>query len=340
MGYVRIIGRALLCTTLMFAPTIGAAGNVEDASVAPPRPADGLDAETTRNIAALDCRHVVASDVDRWLARGPAPRIILLQGSFAPVTMEPFAQFLIAMGYPAARIRNPLDGRLSEGSFGDSLPWAGALAWYYEAEGMMPMLIGHSQGGMMAIRILYELNGAFNDAIPVWNPMLGAAESRTTIRDPLTGVTRPAKGLAVGYAAAIATGKLPRILFGQWDMIARLRRIPDTVDEFTGFLIPWDPIAGTLGEPEPYVATGTASVRNVTLPSNTSHIRIPETPALAANAMTRAWIDRYSPDVAPRVPDDVPVDTANLLHAADIWYSVKEHWCKSAQQLLLARKPP
>jgi hypothetical protein len=28
------------------------------------------------------------------------------------------------------------------------------------------------------------------------------------------------------------------------------------------------------------------------------------------------------------------VDTTNLLHAADIWYSVKKHWCLEAQRLL------
>ena len=60
----------------------------------------------------------------------PAPRIILLQGSFAPVTMEPFAQFLIAMGYPEDRIRNPRDGAYSSSSFGDSRQLAGTLAWY------------------------------------------------------------------------------------------------------------------------------------------------------------------------------------------------------------------
>ena len=44
----------------------------------------------------------------------PAPRIIALQGSVALVTMEPFAEFLVAMGYPAERhSRNPRDGALS-----------------------------------------------------------------------------------------------------------------------------------------------------------------------------------------------------------------------------------
>jgi hypothetical protein len=300
------------------------------------QPAQGPDAAGIQGLLALDCRHVASADVARLLALGPTPRIILFQGSLAVVTMEPFADFLIAMGYPEQRIRDPRDGSLSQGSFGDSLKWAGMLAWHYESEGMMPMLIGHSQGGMMAIRILYELNGAFHDAIPVWNPLTGAALARTTIRDPRTGAARPAKGLTVGYAAAIATGKLPRIFLGQWDMIAKLRRIPDTAEDFTGFSIPWDPIAGTLGDPEPYVAIGTARVRNVTLPAVTNHIRIPDTVHLATNEVTRRWIDAWSPDGGMALPDAAGVDTTNLLHAADIWYSVKQQWCRSAQQVLQA----
>ena len=270
------------------------------------------------------------------LVHVPAPRIIALQGSLATATMEPFAEFLIAMGYPEQKIRDPRDGRLSQGSFGDSRNWAGALAWYYESEGTMPMLIGHSQGGMMAIRILYELDGAFHDSIPVWDPIAGAAMARATIRDPHTGATRPVKGLRVGYVAAVATGKLPRILLGQWDMIARLRRIPDTAEDFTGFSIPWDPIAGTLGDPEPYAAIGAARVRNVTLPASTSHIRIPETQHLASNAATRSWIDAWSPETAVPMPEEAGVDTTNILHAADIWFSVKQHWCLAAQQALTA----
>ena len=297
-----------------------------------------LDAAAIRDVLALDCGRVNAADVARLLAQGPTPRIILLQGSLAVVSMEPFADFLIAMGYPEQQIRDPRDGRLSQGSFGDSRMWAGALAWYYESEGTMPMLIGHSQGGMMAIRILYELDGAFHESIPVWDPFAGAALDRTTIRDPRTGATRPVKGLAVGYAAAMATGKLPRIFLGQWDMISKLRRIPDTAEDFTGFSIPWDPIAGTLGDPEPYAAIGTARVRNVTLPASYNHIRIPDTLHLATHEVTRSWIDAWSPEGATPLPDDAGIDTTNIMHAADIWYSVKKHWCQSAQQALTTRE--
>ncbi|MEO8344513.1 MAG: hypothetical protein ABI607_02360 [Betaproteobacteria bacterium] len=293
-----------------------------------------LDAAARRTMQGLDCAKVTGADVAELLASRPAPRIILFQGSLSSVTMDPFGEFLIAMGYPALQIRDPRDGRLSQSSFDDSLQWAGALAWYYESEGMMPMLIGHSQGGMLAIRILYELDGAFHDAIPVWNPITGAALGRTTIRDPRTGATQPVKGLKVGYSAALATGKLMRIFLGQWDMIPKLRRIPDTAVSFTGFAIPWDPIAGTAGDPEPYVAIGTARVRNVILPVSTSHLRIPEARDLAANAATRAWIEAYVPEIAAAPVQVADVDTTNLLHAADIWFSVKKNWCESAQQAL------
>ena len=176
----------------------------------------------------------------------PAPRIVLLQGSVPLVTMEPFARFLIAMGYPADRLRNPRDGAFSYSSFADSAPLAGELAFDYEQSGMEPMLIGHSQGGMLAIRMLYELAGAFHDALHVVDPATGAALARTSIVDPHTGQPRPVVGLHVAYAAALATGWLPRLMLGQWSMLPRLRRIPDTADEFTGFILPNDPIAGNL----------------------------------------------------------------------------------------------
>ena len=121
------------------------------------------------------------------------------------------------------------------------------VAWYYETEGMRPVLIGHSQGGMLAIRVLYDLAGAVSDAIHVWNPLTNRAEARTTIVDPVTGDVRPVVGLRMRYAAAIATGKLPRLLLGQWSMLSRLSRIPDSVDDFTGYSLDWDLIAGHFG---------------------------------------------------------------------------------------------
>jgi hypothetical protein len=333
------VGRALLGMALVAgsqaltaAPVATSAGH---ALVRSPPLEPGIE----DRILALDPGHITAADVRDVLAHSAAPRIINLQGSVAFITMKPFAEYLIAMGYPEAQLRDPRDGSMSRSSFDDSEQLAGELAWYDETEGMMPMLIGHSQGGMLAIKVLYELNGSFHRAIPVWNPVTGEAEQRTTIVDPLTGRARPVVGLKVGYVAALATGKLPRFLLGQWNMIDKLQAIPDTVEDFTGFSIAWDLIAGTPPGSEEYHAEGSADVRNVELSAMTSHIRMPRTRYLTGNPATRAWIDDYDPAVPPApLPEGPGIDTANIVHAADIWYSVKQHWCIEAQRLLRARR--
>ena len=169
-----------------------------------------LDQAIAARVLALSPDDISEADLRDALAHVDAPRIVLLEGSVAFVSMQPFAEFLIAMGYPEERLRDPRDGSLSRTSFDDSERLAGELAWYYERERMMPMLIGHSQGGMLVIRTLYELAGEFHHAVPVFDPVAGHALERTTIEDPLTGATRPVVGLKVGYAAALATGKLAR----------------------------------------------------------------------------------------------------------------------------------
>ena len=303
------------------------------------QPLPPLDPALEDRILALDPEHISAAEVRDVLRHAPAPRMILVQGSFPLITMTPFAQYLIAMGYPEERLRDPRDGSMSLSSFTDSQQLAGEIAWYYEAEGMMPMLIGHSQGGMLAIKVLYELNGSFHDAVPVWNPLIGEPEQRTSIVDPLSGRERPVVGLKLPYVAALATGKLPRFLLGQWAMMGKIRAIPDTVEDFTGFSIEWDMIAGTPPGSEEYHADGTAHVRNITLPATTSHIRMPRTRYLTRNPATRAWIDNYDPAMPrPPLPEGPGVDSDNIVHAADIWYSVKKHWCIEAQRLILARR--
>lgn len=296
------------------------------------------DAADEDRVLALDPERISAADVRDVLARVPGPRIINIQGSLAWVTMQPFAQYLVAMGYSEERLRNPADGTLSYSSFAASERLAGTLAWYYENEGMMPMLVGHSQGGMLAIRVLHELAGAFHESIEVWNPTSDESEHRTTITDPADGRVRPVVGLRVPYAAALATGKLPRLLLGQWTMISKLRAIPDSVGEFTGYIILWDAIAGTFPGGEPYHATGTAEVRNVELPAGTSHIGLPDATHLASNPETRAWIESYRPDDHSPPPIVEGVETGNLMVAADVWFSIKKHWCLEAQRMIRQRR--
>ena len=50
----------------------------------------------------------------------------------------------------------------------------------------------------------------------------------------------------------------------------------------------------------------------------------------------RNWIDAYEPNAPPSFPTEPGIDTENLLHAADIWWSVKKHWCIEAQRAIRA----
>jgi hypothetical protein len=337
--FAAILRRLVAALVLVLAATHGHTAAVAAEPGGSDTAQPPMDRSAEDRVLALDPANISAADVRDVLAHTAAPRIITLQGSVALVTMEPFAEYLAAMGYPESRLKDPRHGSLSQGSFADSAQLAGTVAWYYETDGMMPMLIGHSQGGMLAIKVLHEFAGAFHAAIPVWNPMTGQSEQRTTIMDPLTGLERPVIGLKLSYVAAMATGKLPRVLLGQWEILGKLRTIPDTVEDFTGFSIEWDLIAGTLPGSEKYHAGGSAHVRNVELTAQTSHIAMPRTRYLARNPVTRAWIDGYHPASPPATPPAGPgIDTSNIVHAADIWYSVKKHWCLEAQRLISARR--
>jgi hypothetical protein len=287
--------------------------------------------------AALDCEALAGVDSAIAMQALPAPRVVSLHGSVPIITMEPFAEFLIGMGYPEAALRDPYDGSFTRSSFADSESLAGALAWYYEHDAMRPILIGHSQGGMMVMRVLHELAGGFRDAIPVVNPLTRTALPRTAIRDPYTGKLRQVVGSRVSYASAIATGALPRLLLGQWTMIPKLRKVPDSAMEFTGFAIAFDPIAGNGGDPDPYVATGSSAVRNVLLPASYSHIGAPAMEHLARQPSTRAWIVAWHPGTAAPLPADA--DVRNIELAADLWYSIRRHWCVEGQRAQALRSP-
>ena len=336
--------RWALCALMLLA--LAACGHLEDAMTATrddtgtaptPHIVLHLDQATEDRILALTPEHISDEEVRNVLARAPAPQVINLQG-LALVTMTPFAEFLIAMGYPEERLRNPRDGSLSyDSNFVDGAKLAGSLAWYYEHDGMMPMLIGHSQGGMVVVKVLHELDGDFGHTIVVWNPVRDETENRSWIVDPNSGMRRPVLGLKVPYGAAIATGSLMRVLLFQWEMLPRLHQIPDTVVEFTAYQLKWDPIAGNFGRAEPYQAMGSARVRNVMLPSTADHMRLPFTKDLALDPVTRAWINNYSPSQPLPPPPDTRTDVSNLLHAADIWYSVKKYWCIEAQRLIRAQ---
>ena len=232
-------------------------------------------------ILALDPEHLSAADVTT-LASGPTPRLILLHGGIYPVhlAMESFGEFLVGMGYPESRIRDPVTGEWSYSPYDNSERLAGLVAWSYEHDGMRPMVVGHSQGGLHAVKILKELAGQRAPRIYVWNPLTQAPEDRTTITDPLTGNVRPVIGTSVAYASVVGAGGWALALPHQWENLDTLRKIPDNVDEFTGYFISVDLFALSFpGNPldRRYENSGKANVRNVLLPANYNHVTVPVT---------------------------------------------------------------
>jgi len=291
-------------------------------------------------LLALDPDHVTDADVHDVLARGPTPRIMLLYGGIYPVKpiMQSFGYFLVRMGYPEARIRDPGDQDWSYSPYDDAAKLAGIVAWDYERTGVRPMLIGHSQGGMQAVKVLHELAGHFDDSLRVYDPLTGAFEDRTTIVDPLTHQTRPVVGLSASYASAVGAGGATYLMPNQWMMVDKLQSIPNTVDEFTGFAIPVD----LLGGDSHYTHNGTATVRNVDLPVTYSHVFVPAAGALPENPEVRNWINAYVPG-GKHDTSSLPIEAAqHVLWAADVWYSIKKHWCLEAQRLVRAERmrPP
>jgi hypothetical protein len=246
------------------------------------------------------------------------------------------------MGYPEVSIRNPRNGSYSYSSYRNSVEMAGMAAWYYEKEGMRPMVIGHSQGGMLSVKILHELAGAFRKEIQVTNPYTGLSENRHLITDPLSGEQRPVVGLKLGFASAIATGKGMRFVLAQWDMLTRLRKIPDTVEEFVGFHLQNDLISGTLfgvGQGDRYTSMGSAKVHNIVLPPGSSHLGIPLIEDLAKNEQARAWINSYGlSNGSLRLPPALEGETRNILFAAEVWFNIKKHWCLELKRWILAGK--
>lgn len=302
-----------------------------------------IDRALGDRVLALDPERVTATDVAEVLSKVPAPRIMLMHGGIYPVhlAMTSFGTFLVGMGYPEAKIRDPGSGEWSYSPYTIPSRLAGIVAWQYEQDAMRPMLIGHSQGGLYAVKVLKELAGAYQPSLPVWNPVTDQQEARDTIVDPYTGEVRPAIGVAASYASAIGAGGLALVLPNQWDDFGNLRKIPDTVDEFTGYFILVDFIAMSFpGNPldVPYEATGTAKVRNVTLPAGYNHVFVPVTHQLLEDPKVRKWVDDYQPGRAADESDPPEAVGGNALWAADVWHSIKRHWVLEAQRMVRAQR--
>jgi hypothetical protein len=299
-----------------------------------------LSPELEDRILAIDPHHVTDDDVRHVLALGPTPRIVALHGGIYPVhlVMESFADFLTGMGYPEREIRDPGSHDLTHSPYEDARVLAGKIVWYYEHEGVRPMLVGHSQGGMQAVKVLYDIAGLLGERVTAFDPLTGTDLERSTFLDPLTGATRPITSLRLPYASAVGAGGLASLLPNQWAMAERTFEIPDSVEDFTGFQIGVDLVAldnaRTRGR---YRALGSANVRNVHLPAAYSHYYVANAEPLARDAKTRAWINAWTPALVGQDPP-AGIDPENIQWAADVWYSIKEHWATEAQRFVRARR--
>src|SRR5262249_6551139 len=151
---------------------------------------------------------------------------------------------------------------------------AGVIAWYYEREHLRPIIVGHSQGAMQSVKVLQKFAGMSATKLHVWNPLTWEEEPEYEITDPLTGKRQPVVGLELSYATVTGGGGLTRILPNQWDMCFKLRKIPDSIEEFTGFCKTKDLLGGDYlgyGPANHYKSMNKASVRNVWLPSSYRH---------------------------------------------------------------------
>ena len=303
-----------------------------------------MSREQESRILALNPEHVTESDVRNVLAGAPAPRIINIHGGIAPVQkrLTSFAKFLTGMGYPDKAIRLQSTGEYTISCYYDAEMFAGIVAWFYEHEGMRPMILGHSQGCMQAVKVLQLYAGQSAKHLAVWSPLTWKPEERTEITDPLTGKKRPVVGLSVSYIAALGGGGAGRILPNQWDIMFSLRSIPDTVDEFTGFYVPMDVLGGDFlgyGSANHYHALGSAKVRNVQLPAHSlrTHAFTPQIERLLSNPRAIEWINNYVPSSNPAEPQDIE-NPEGIIFGADVWKSVKRHWVIELQRLIRARR--
>jgi len=306
-----------------------------------------LSPELEARILALNPTNVTAQDVREVLARAPAPRVVNIHGGLARVVprMVSFSEFLIGMGYPAVSLTNPSDGTYSFSCYESSDKIAGAIAWFYEKEGLRPMMVGHSQGGMQVVKVLHRFARKPSSPQHVWNPLTWEKEKRCEILDPFTGQMRPVVGLQLPYVSAVGAGGLTRILPNQWDMTLRLHSVPDTVEEFTGFCKRMDLLGGDFlgyGPANHFKASGTAAVRNVWLPTEYKHGSIPDTKHLLNDPKMLEWINQYRPRNEPVSQPELDVqfegDSSHILWAADVWFSIKKHWVLELQRRIRATR--
>jgi hypothetical protein len=126
-------------------------------------------------------------------------------------------------------------------------------------------------------------------------------------------------------------------------MNTRLRKIPDSAEEFTGFQKGMDLFGGDFlgyGSANDYRSTSNAVVRNVRLPSASAHGWIPDAKPLLKSQEMKDWINSYQPGDSATNSLKFGAKDGRVLWAAEVWHSIKKHWVLELQQLLQAKPAP
>ena len=153
---------------------------------------------------------------------------------------------------------------------------AGLVAWYYEqrrhaADAHRPQPGRHAgrQDPARAERLV-------RNRTPPVRPRARRIDPESDDRRPADrSPSAPLSGVSVSYVGVVGTGGLSLALPNHWIVASRIRSMPDTVDEFVGYrigldLIAWD-VPGLEGI-KTFHPNGKATVRNVTLPAEYSHV--------------------------------------------------------------------
>jgi hypothetical protein len=125
-------------------------------------------------------------------------------------------------------------------------------------------------------------------------------------------------------------------------MQGKLREIPDSVEEFTGFQKGFDILGGDFmgyGKVNEYRPLGSAIVRNVRLPANAPHTALPDTSDLLNDPQLTQWISHYEPGLwnnAAAASHPFVGKGGRILWAAEVWYDIKKHWVMELQRALRA----
>lgn len=298
--------------------------------VASPAPAEVSESLETE-ILALNPNSVDRQQLLALLDRGvPAPQILIIRGGGPParIVARSFGKFLVGMGYPEDQVRSPGSRSFSISPYKPASQIADLLKKSYEQDGLRPIVVGHSQGGAEAVKVLHVIDGRLIAEIAPTNAV-------PLLLDPIFPDEGEDRSLHLPLVVSVGGRGLTRTNPNLWNMMLSLHSVPNTAQRFVGYHIPGDILGsdlGGIGKIEYFKAKDRAQVRNVEMPRGYSHFNIISTRRLAKSRTLRTRIDRYAPLPNGKPNAAIVGDERNELWAADVWFEIKRAWVLELQR--------